>query len=320
MKEEVEKLSDKIGIPKNEEDDRIDFGLGNTHNILQLTKQDHFGLLGLPLATTFARAPTLSNLRQISKSQTSSSSLDLEKELEALESYSDVELNEAEILDTLTMLNINPKLLENEHKFNAANKQETSVDPLRNSEKDKSDEQKNEEFSSKEHSKDTVLENSSKITKENNTMSHTNSSNENQEKTDNNESTPNVQIGDYLEEIDERIDSTHETDNESDEDSVIEEPSSKCKSVSINKLNEINATLFAKKPEKPRPESNKDDNEELEETVNYSEDDFEKHSDESEEEEIEEDFNENEESGDENEDASEEESDCSRNSEDSGKI
>uniref|UniRef100_A0A8D9A1S9 Uncharacterized protein n=1 Tax=Cacopsylla melanoneura TaxID=428564 RepID=A0A8D9A1S9_9HEMI len=185
MKEEVEKLGDKIGIPKNEEDDRIDFGLGSTQNEFQLTKQDQqiLGTSGGHLATTFARSPTLSNLRQISKSQTSSSSLDLEKELEALESYSDVELNEAEILDTLTMLNINPKLLENDTKSNATTKQEIRVDPLRTNEKDKNQDEKKTKFeihpdpftSTKEHnSNEKTLQNCSKMTTENNKTSNRN--------------------------------------------------------------------------------------------------------------------------------------------------
>ncbi|XP_026683152.1 uncharacterized protein LOC113469547 [Diaphorina citri] len=115
MKEEVEKLSDKIGIPKNEEDDKMDFGLGSIYNMQQWSKQDQ-QLYG---TTPYVRPPTLSNIRQVSKSLTSSSSLDLEKELEALESYSDVELNEAEILDTLTMLNMNPRLLDNDASSNS---------------------------------------------------------------------------------------------------------------------------------------------------------------------------------------------------------
>lgn len=97
MQDEVDKLSEKIGIPQNDEEDKLHFGLGNTHE---------------SLITPCARAPPMSTIHQVSKSLPSSSSLDLEKELEALEPYSDVELNEAEIRDTLAVLNIKPTMLD----------------------------------------------------------------------------------------------------------------------------------------------------------------------------------------------------------------
>ncbi|KAI5741621.1 hypothetical protein M8J76_015472 [Diaphorina citri] len=306
MKEEVEKLSDKIGIPKNEEDDKMDFGLGSIYNMQQWSKQDQ-QLYG---TTPYVRPPTLSNIRQVSKSLTSSSSLDLEKELEALESYSDVELNEAEILDTLTMLNMNPRLLDNDASSNSTKSKPvmTRLEQIEEPRTNTNLVQRKTSSLSTNPSTSIAELNSNKPSIENTSHNSVINKNDGEEgKNDSHEidtrkSQDIKQASEHIEEIDteNKTESIHETNDTSDNDSALDGNSAKTLDLHVNKLNEINATLFKDKGSSEKHETKEEIGEELEEN-NYSEDDFEQHSDSGEE--IEEDFNQDNASSDDNEES-----------------
>lgn len=321
MKDEVDKLSETIGIPKKDEDDKIDFGLGSNSSVPLLIKHEQPYGEAPSLLTHYARPPTLSSIRQISRSQASSSSLDIEKELEALESYSDVELNEAEILDTLAVLNINPKVLENEINTNKNTKHKPVIQlenvahlPSKNNKESNLD-GNNTDVISFDATKRQMAEKESLHRRNDNintqeSDSRTKQSNGLNEMKEKKGQLIKIKEEQFLEESnDNGTEKSSTSATESDKSTSVHEPAEKSHNIdlNLNKFKEINASLFHDKPSSQQKNKASDEiQEELEET-NYSEDDFEQHSDESGDE-IEEDINEHSEQSEDSNNLSETES------------